>query len=72
MKRYFEKRSFRGDGLGEDILENLKTISKIPREIKDKDVPNLLEIRCEILLVKKIFRQSKIILLIQEMLPEDP
>ena len=50
----------RGDGLiGEDILENLKTISKIPKEIKDKDVPNLLEIRCEIFISKKDFQAIK-------------
>ena len=50
----------RGDGLvGEDILENLKTISKIPKEIKDKNVPNLLEIRCEIFISKKDFQAIK-------------
>ncbi len=50
----------RGDGLvGEDILENLKTISKIPKEIKDKDVPNLLEIRCEIFISKTDFQAIK-------------
>ena len=50
----------RGDGLvGEDILENLKTISKIPKEIKDQDVPNLLEIRCEIFISKKDFQAIK-------------
>ena len=50
----------RGDGLvGEDILENLKTISEIPKEIKDQDVPNLLEIRCEIFISKKDFQAIK-------------
>ena len=33
---------------GEDILENLKTIFSIPKKINAKDVPELLEIRCEI------------------------
>ena len=50
----------RGDGLvGEDILKNLKTSSEIPKEIKDKDVPNLLEIRCEIFISKKDFQAIK-------------
>ena len=46
----------RGDGtIGEDILENLKTISRIPRKISFKDVPTLLEVRCEIFISKKDF-----------------
>ena len=50
----------RGDGTtGEDILDNLKTISKIPKEIKTKNVPNLLEIRCEIYIGKKDFIKIK-------------
>ncbi len=47
----------RGDGLvGEDILENLKTIKKIPIKIKDEKLPDLLEIRCEIYIGKKDFK----------------
>ena len=50
----------RGDGMiGEDILENLKTISAIPKKIKDKEFPNLLEIRCEIFISKKDFQLIK-------------
>ena len=46
----------RGDGvIGEDILENLKTIKGLPTKIRSKDVPNLLEIRCEIYIGKKDF-----------------
>ncbi len=46
----------RGDGIiGEDILENLKTISSIPKKIKGNAVPRLLEIRCEIFIGKKDF-----------------
>ena len=46
----------RGDGVtGEDILENLKTIKGLPTKIRSKDVPNLLEIRCEIYIGKKDF-----------------
>ena len=50
----------RGDGVtGEDILNNLKTIKNIPINIKDNDVPDLLEIRCEIYIGKKNFLKIK-------------
>jgi len=46
----------RGDGvIGEDILENLKTISSIPKKIVAREIPKLLEIRCEIYIGKKNF-----------------
>ena len=46
----------RGDGvIGEDILENLKTIKDLPKKIAGKDIPNILEIRCEIYIGKKDF-----------------
>ena len=47
----------RGDGIfGENILENIKTISSIPKSIKGKDIPKILEIRCEIYIGKKGFQ----------------
>ncbi len=50
----------RGDGkVGEDILENIKTIKTIPKNINIKDVPKLLEIRCEIYIGKKDFIKIK-------------
>ncbi len=50
----------RGDGVtGEDILENLKTISEIPKKIKGNNVPSLLEIRGEIYIGKKDFNNIK-------------
>mgnify|MGYP001157180546 CR=1 FL=1 len=50
----------RGDGIyGENILENIKTISSIPQSIKGKDIPKLLEIRCEIYIGKKDFVNMK-------------
>ncbi len=50
----------RGDGTtGEDILENLKTINKIPKQIKGKNIPNLLEVRAEIYIGKKDFQKLK-------------
>ena len=43
----------RGDGvIGEDILDNIKTIKTIPKAINNKDVPQLLEIRFEIFIEK--------------------
>ena len=50
----------RGDGsTGEDILENLKTINDIPKKILSNEVPNLLEIRCEVYIGKKDFADIK-------------
>jgi DNA ligase (NAD+) len=50
----------RGDGTtGEDILQNLKTIQSIPEKIIDKNLPNLLEVRCEIYIGKKDFFKIK-------------
>ncbi len=50
----------RGDGVtGEDILENLKSISQIPRQIKDNKLPKLLEIRGEVYIGKKDFKKIK-------------
>ena len=50
----------RGDGVvGEDILENLKTISSIPQKIRSKDIPDLIEIRCEVFISKKDFSSMK-------------
>ena len=51
-----EKGLSRGDGIiGEDILENLKTIKNIPKKINAKDPPGLLEVRCEIFIGKEEF-----------------
>ena len=46
----------RGDGeIGEDILENLITIKNLPKKIISNDVPEIIEIRCEIYIGKKDF-----------------
>ena len=53
---YLKRGLSRGDGItGEDILENIKTISNIPSLIKDENVPEILEIRCEIFIGKRDF-----------------
>jgi len=50
----------RGDGeIGEDILQNLKTIKEIPQIILDKNVPKILEIRGEVYIGKKDFEIIK-------------
>ncbi|MDC3104679.1 NAD-dependent DNA ligase LigA, partial [Candidatus Pelagibacter bacterium] len=50
----------RGDGTtGEDILQNLKTIKTIPKKIKSTNPPTLLEIRSEIYIGKKDFKNLK-------------
>ena len=50
----------RGDGItGEDILENLKTISEIPKNIKGKNIPALFEIRGEVYIGKNDFKKIK-------------
>ena len=59
-KGILSKGLSRGDGItGEDILENLKTISSIPKKIKSKEIPDLFEIRCEIYIGKKDFDNIK-------------
>ncbi len=48
----------RGDGKeGEDITENLKTISDIPQRISSKDFPNDIEIRGEIFIQNNDFKK---------------
>ena len=50
----------RGDGfVGEDILENLKTIETIPKKIDDKKVPEILEVRGEVYIGKRDFVKIK-------------
>ena len=50
----------RGDGeIGEDILENLKTINNLPKKINSKNIPKLIEIRCEIYISKNDFSKIK-------------
>ena len=59
-KGFLKKGLSRGDGItGEDILDNLKTITSIPQKIEAKDIPNLLEIRCEVFIGKKDFINFK-------------
>ena len=50
----------RGDGTeGELITENLKTIKDIPHAVKDKNFPKDIEIRGEVFIKKKNFKELK-------------
>ena len=50
----------RGDGIiGEDILQNLITINKIPKKISGKNIPKILELRGEVYIGKKDFETIK-------------
>lgn len=47
----------RGDGnIGEDVVNNIKTIKSIPLTLQEKDIPSLIEIRGEIIIFKKDFK----------------
>ena len=50
----------RGDGVtGEDILQNLKTIKGIPKQIFEKNIPKIFEVRGEVYIGKKDFQNIK-------------
>ncbi len=48
----------RGDGkIGEEVLTNVKTIKSIPLKLNTKKPPKLLEVRGEVLILKKDFKK---------------
>jgi len=52
----FVQGATRGDGYtGEDVTHNLRTIRSIPMRLKTSNPPALLEVRGEVLMLKKIF-----------------
>lgn len=61
MELIYENGTFvraltRGDGaVGEDVTANVRTIRSIPLKLKGKKVPELIEVRGEVLIFKKDF-----------------
>ncbi len=54
----FERGLSRGDGSeGEDITENLKTITDIPHQINSKDFPHEIDIRGEVFIQNSDFKK---------------
>ena len=54
----FKKGLSRGDGIeGEDITQNLKTISDIPTKISGKNFPNEIDIRGEVFIENNDFKK---------------
>lgn len=48
----------RGDGVrGDDVIANAKTIRTLPLKIKGKNIPTRFEVRGEVFLPKKVFKQ---------------
>ena len=53
---YLDKALTRGDGFtGEDVTQNVKTISSIPLKLRGKLIPDFIEVRGEIFILKKDF-----------------
>ena len=57
-KGKFISGSTRGDGIvGENITPNLKTIKSLPLRLRGEDIPSLLEVRGEVILSLKAFKE---------------
>lgn len=55
---HFIQAATRGDGgTGEDVTENIKTIRNIPLKLQGKNIPNLIEVRGEVLMLKADFER---------------
>lgn len=55
---FFIRAATRGDGTtGEDITENIRTISSMPLQLRGKNYPTLLEVRGEVYMPKKGFME---------------
>lgn len=57
-KGVFVRAVTRGDGKkGDDITANMKTIRSMPLELKGKNIPDRLEVRGEVFMLKTIFQK---------------
>ena len=57
----FTQGATRGDGyIGENVTHNLRTIRAIPSKLNTKNLPALLEVRGEVLMLKRDFEQLNI------------
>ena len=56
-KGEFTTGSTRGDGVtGENVTPNLKTVKSIPLKLQGKDIPDLIEVRGEVIIFKEHFK----------------
>ena len=56
-KGIFAKGATRGDGYtGEDVTANLRTVRPIPLRLEGRNLPDLLEVRGEVLMLKRDFQ----------------
>jgi len=54
----FVRGATRGDGFaGEDVTQNLRTVRNIPLRLSGKDVPPVLEVRGEVLMLRRDFER---------------
>ena len=59
-KGIFVRGLTRGDGRkGEDVSSNIKTIAKLPLQLYQKDVPDILEVRGEVFMPHEAFKKDK-------------
>ena len=57
-KGHFVQGVTRGDGRsGDDITANMRTISNLPLQLHNKDVPDFMEVRGEVFMPRMIFQQ---------------
>ncbi len=62
QKGYLIRAATRGDGnIGEDVTNNVKTIQNIPHILTGKNIPDVIEIRGEVVMPMDAFKQYNLI-----------